>query len=52
MNEWYYDLGFSALFSLVKATVKNPQSKENFKRAFLKLRNAINAAYANDPDFA
>jgi hypothetical protein len=47
MDELLINAGFSWLL----ATVKNPQKKATFKKAFLKLFNAIKFAYANDPDF-
>jgi hypothetical protein len=36
---------------IILAHVKNSESQQKYKRAFLKIRNAINNAYAGDPDF-
>lgn len=41
------NLGISAILS----AIKNPDKKAPLKRAMLKVRNAINTAYAGDPDF-
>jgi hypothetical protein len=51
-NDFLVSMGLSVLFTSLKQFVKNPQSKENMKKGLLKLRNAINAAYIDDPDFA
>jgi hypothetical protein len=37
--------------SIILASIKNPKNKAKLKKAMLKVRNAINAAYASDPDF-
>ena len=47
----YSELLISMGFSILLSTVKNPKSKEKFRKAFLKVFNAIKAAYPNDPDF-
>lgn len=52
MSDWQVDLGLSFLFTFLKNSVKNEKSKARFKRAFLKLRDSINLAYAGDEDFA
>ncbi len=51
-NDFLISMGLSVLFTSLKQFVKNPQSKSNMKKALLKLRDSINAAYADDPDFA
>lgn len=38
--------------SLILAAIKNPTKKAAPKKAMLKVRNSINAAYAGDPDFS
>ena len=37
--------------SVVLQTLKNAKNKAKFKAAFLKIRNAINLAFAGDDDF-
>lgn len=37
--------------SVILQTLKNPTSKRKFRNAFLKVRNAINAAFADDAEF-
>lgn len=48
--DFYVDMGFSALFTLLRG-LKGEKKKAQFKKVFLKLRNSINAAYAGDVDF-
>lgn len=36
---------------MILSTVKNPDGRIKFKKAFLKVRNAINLAFAGDADF-
>lgn len=50
MNDIFIDLGFSTLFTLLKS-LKGEKKKAQFKKVFLKLRNAIDATYSDDPDF-
>lgn len=45
------DLIISFAISTLLSAIKNPANKAKLKRAMLKVRNAINAAYADDPDF-
>lgn len=51
MNNFWIPMALSVLFEVLSETVKNPQSKAKLKKALLKLRNAINTAYFDDPDF-
>lgn len=51
MGDWWVDMALGIVFGVVKQVVKNPERKEALKRALLKLRNAINGAYAGDPEF-
>jgi hypothetical protein len=37
--------------SAVLAAIKNPVKRERLRKTFLKVFNAIKAAYAGDPDF-
>lgn len=37
--------------AIILQSVKNPAKKAELKKAMLKIRNAINTAYADDPDF-
>lgn len=45
------DYFITMAIAVILQTVKNPDSKRKFKSAFLKVRNAINAAFAGDEDF-
>jgi len=45
------DLIINMAIATILSTIKNPGKKATLKKAFLKVRNAINAAYAGDPDF-
>jgi ABC-type uncharacterized transport system permease subunit len=51
MQDYLISMALAILFSVLKQSVKNAQSKANMKAAFLKLFNAIKALYADDPDF-
>ncbi len=51
MNELIESLAISAILTLLKGLPKDPKKKAVVKRAVLKVRNAINAVYADDPDF-
>ena len=51
MESFWIDFAFSTLFTILKTSIKNEEKKAALKRAMLKLRNQINAAYALDPDF-
>lgn len=51
MNEYLIDLAFSIIFTVLRGSVKNPKSKEQFKRVFLKLRDQINLFYGDDSEF-
>lgn len=51
MDEYWVQLAITVLLTTIKQTVKNPAKKQDLKRAFLKVRDAINALYAGDPDF-
>mgnify|MGYP001320477171 CR=1 FL=1 len=52
MNDLFLNLAISTLLTAIKESVKNPEKKITLKRAFLKVRNAINTLYLDDPDFA
>lgn len=43
-----FDLGISFVLSAIRAAIKNPDRKEAYKRALLKVRNAIDALYIDD----
>lgn len=47
MDDLFIQLGITAILQAVKNEAKRAQ----LKKALLKVRNAINMAYANDPDF-
>jgi hypothetical protein len=48
MNDWVFDLGISVILSAVKNAIKNPDRKEAYKRALLKVRDAINILYLSE----
>lgn len=45
------DLWIAMGISIILESIKNPAKKAKLKKAMLKVRNAINAAYTGDPDF-
>lgn len=45
------DLLINLGITLILSAIKNPAKKDALKRAMLKVRNAINAAYVDDPAF-
>jgi hypothetical protein len=45
------DLLIQMAVSILLSTIKNPEKRAELKRAMLKVRNTINMAYADDPDF-
>lgn len=45
MGDFWIDLAFSVLFTLIKGLIKDPVKKEQYRRAFLKLAGYINMAY-------
>lgn len=47
MEDVLINLGISAILT----AVKNPTKAASLKKALLKVRNAINAAFPGDPDF-
>lgn len=49
MNEYFIDLGFSILFTLLRLTVKNQKSREQMQKVFQKLYLQILISY---PEFA
>ena len=51
MSDFYVDLALTVLFSTLKTAIKNEERKASLKKAMLKLRNAINVAYAGDEAF-
>jgi hypothetical protein len=48
---FFVPMALSIIFQVLKLVIKNPSAKEEMKAACLKLRDSINAAYADDPDF-
>ena len=51
MNDMLLNMGISFVLTAIKESVKNPEKKENLKKVFLKIYNAIGSLYAGDPDF-
>ena len=48
MNDIWFDLGISFVLSAIKAAIKNPERKEAYRKALLKVRNAIDALYVDE----
>lgn len=48
MNDVLFDLGISFVLSAIRAAIKNPERKEVYRKALLKVRNAIDALYIDD----
>lgn len=51
MANFWVDMALSVVFAVLKSVIKNAESKEEMKKAFLKLYRQIQVAYADDPDF-
>lgn len=51
MQDWLIDLGLAAIFRLLKDAIKNPAKRASWRKAMLKLRDAIDLAYGNDSEF-
>lgn len=47
MESYFISMGISVILQ----TLKNPTTRRKFRNAFLKVRNAINAAFADDEEF-
>jgi hypothetical protein len=45
MFDFWQDLAFSVMFTLLRGLVKNPQKKEEMRKVFYKLDTLIHAAY-------
>lgn len=52
MDNFFLEWALSTIFSFLKYSIKNEESKARWKRAFLKLRNQIDIAYGGDNDFS
>ena len=52
MTSFYFQLGLTVVFQLLREVVKNVDSRAKMKETLLQLRDTINAAYADDPEFA
>ena len=50
-EDFFINMGFSVVFTLLKGTIKSEQSKAKYKAIVLKLFNPIRATFAGDPDF-
>lgn len=48
MMEFWIDLAFSVMFTLLRGLVKDPKKREEMRKVFLKLDTLIHAAY---PEF-
>ncbi len=49
--DFYVSMALAIIFQVLKEVISNPKSKAQMKSACLKLRNTIEVAYADDPDF-
>jgi len=43
--DYFFSMAVSIILTAVKEAVKNPAKKEELKKALLKIRDAISAAY-------
>lgn len=50
MGDFWVDMAFSIVFSVLRQVVKNPEKKKALARAFIKLRNAVTLAYPPEQD--
>lgn len=50
-REFWEDFAFSTVFTVIRGVIKNKKKKAEAKRLMLKLRDLINVAYGDDPDF-
>lgn len=46
-----FDFWITMGTAAILAAIKNPDRRASLKKVMLKIRNAINANYAGDPDF-
>lgn len=51
MNDFLIGMGINVVLQLTGGFFKNPASKAQYRRAMLKVYNAIKTAFAGDPDF-
>lgn len=51
MNDFLINMGINVVLTLLGQVIKNPASKESYRRAMLKIHNAIKLAFTGDPDF-
>lgn len=52
MNDFIISMGINVVLTLLGQVIKNPKSKDNYRRAMLKIHNAIKTAFTGDPDFS
>lgn len=45
MNDYLITMGISFVLAAIKESFKNPQKKEDLKKALLKIRDQINLLY-------
>ena len=50
-NELLINMGINIVLTLLSGTIKNKKSKEQYRRAMLKIFNAIKLAFAGEPEF-
>ncbi len=50
-QDYIESIAINTILTTIKLSVKNPAKKVAFKKALLKVYNAIAALYADDPDF-
>lgn len=50
-NEFLINMGINFVLTALGTFIKNPKSKDAYKKAMLKVYNSIKTTFAGDPDF-
>jgi hypothetical protein len=50
MDNLWFNMAVSVVLTAIKAAFKNEQSKEDLKKALLKIRDAINLLYPEETE--
>lgn len=45
MNDFFFNLGVTAVLSILEVVIKNPKSRATYRRVMTKLRDKLNEAY-------
>ena len=51
-SAFWWNFGLSLVIPILQTAIKDPAKRASIKKAALKIAALIQAAYANDPDFA